>query len=138
MKDYVDDVCNQCAASGAPVIKTNAPGGYHDGAVVAPLGFEPDEFCGVWFVQFGLAVDGKFIVRRLDLGQARFRYASDVSYPGAIRKNEAEVKRDDLIEALDRRFGKDRVNIAAQTPVEAMQIWQRQWPIERRAKPPQA
>jgi hypothetical protein len=139
LKAYVDEVCNDCATNGAPIVmaRISLPRGYHDGVVVAPLDFEPDEFCGVWFVQFGLAVDGKVIVRRLDLGQARFRYtgANDVQYPGAIRKNDAEVKRDDLIEALDQRFGPDHVNTAALSAIEAMQIWQRLWPCEARARP---
>ena len=140
MKAYVDEVAEDCAANGAPVATARIAmsGGYRDGAVVAPLGFEPDEFCGVWFVQFGLAIEGRFVVRRLDLGQARFRYASesDVRYPGAIRKNEAEVKRDNLIEALDERFGPDNVNTAAQTAIEAMQIWRRQWPCDVSARRP--
>jgi hypothetical protein len=87
----------------------------------------------MWFVQFGLAVDGKFSFHRLDLGQARFRFQgeSDVPYPNAIRKNDAEVKRDDLIEALDWRFGMDFVNSTARTQIEAMQICQRLWPCDR-------
>jgi hypothetical protein len=82
MKDYVDQVCEGCAANGVAIAtaRISVPGGYRDGAVVAPLNFEPDEFCGIWFVQFGLAANGKFVVRRLDLGQARFRFtgADDV------------------------------------------------------------
>lgn len=126
MKAFVDEVCKDCAENGVVIAtdKISLVVGYRAGAVVAPLEFEPDEFCGVWFVQIGLAVNGKFIVRRLDLGQARFRFASaaDVRHPEGIRKNEAEVKRDDLIEALDQRFGRDHVNTAASTPTEAMQI----------------
>jgi hypothetical protein len=140
MKAYVDKVCKDCAANGAPVamVRIAVPSGYSDGAVVAPLGFEPDEFCGVWFVQFGLTIEGRFVVRRLDLGQARFRFTteSDVLYPGAIRKNDAEVKRDNLIEALDERFGRNHVNTAAQTAIEAMQIWQRLWPCDLTGRRP--
>jgi hypothetical protein len=103
MKAYVDKVCKDCATNGVAVATARIlpPLRYHDGAGVAPLGFEPNEFCGVWFVQFGVAVDAKFVVCRLDLGQARFRFTSerDVQYPGAIRKSDADVKRDDLIEA---------------------------------------
>jgi hypothetical protein len=131
MKDYVDRVCKATAANGRPISAASIPGGvYRDGALVAPLGFEMDEFCGIWFVQFGLAVDRRFAVHTLDLGQARFRFsgANDVQYPGAIRKNQAEVKRDELIEALDQRFGADRVNIAGTSVEEAMQICQRIWP----------
>ena len=47
---------------------------------------------------------------------------SDVRHPHGIRKNEAEVKRDELIEALDERFGPEHVNTAATTTIEAMQI----------------
>jgi hypothetical protein len=92
MKDYVDRVCKASAENGTPIL--SAPD-YRDGALVAPLGFEMDEFCGIWFVQFALAVDRKFAVHTLELGQARFRFsgADDVQYPGAIHKNQAEVKR---------------------------------------------
>jgi hypothetical protein len=84
-------------------------------------------------VQFGIALNRRFDVHRLDLGQARFRFMveSDVQHPEGIRKNEAEVKRDELIEALDQRFGPEHVNTAATTSIEAMQIWQRLWPCEK-------
>ena len=135
MKDYVDQVCQTTATDGLTIeVRTiSLPGGYRDGAVVAPLGFEPDEFCGVWFVEFGLALNKKFAVYRLDLGQARFRFKteSDVRYPEGIRKNQAEVKRDELIEAFDERFGPDQVNTAATNATEAMQIWSRLWPCKR-------
>lgn len=128
MKVYVDDVCMACAAKGATVVT----GAGRDGAVVTPLSFEVDEFSGVWFVEFGLATEGRFSVYRLDLGQARFRFsgAVDVAHPDAIRRDQAEAKRGDLIEALDRRFGPDHVNTAAQTPTEAEQIWKRLWPCK--------
>ena len=69
-------------------------------------------------------------VHTLDLGQARFRFsgADDVQYPDAIRKNQAEVKRDELIEALDQRFGRDCVNTGATSVEEDKQICQRIWP----------
>ncbi|MGC2594542.1 MAG: hypothetical protein WA425_21755, partial [Xanthobacteraceae bacterium] len=131
---YVNEICEKTAANGfaIEVERIKLPSGYRDGAVVAPLDFEPDEFCGVWFVQFGLAINRKFAVHRLDLGQARFRYmaAADVRHPEAIKKNAAEVKRDDLIEALDERFGPDQVNIAGTSKIDAMQIWQRLWPCD--------
>ena len=57
--------------------------------------------------------------------------ADDVAYPGAIRRDEAEVKRGDLIEALDERFGPNDVNTAARTKEEAMEICNRLWPPER-------
>ena len=56
--------------------------------------------------------------------------AADVRHPEAIKKNAAEVKRDDLIEALDERFGPDQVNIAGTSKIDAMQIWQRLWPCD--------
>jgi len=123
MKSYVDEICEKTAKDGTMVDGPN-------GAVVAPLDFEIDEFSGVWFVQFGIALNQRFAVHRLDLGQARFRITveSEVQYPGGIRKNEAEVKRDELIEALDQRFGSQHVNAAAATSEEAMQICQRRWP----------
>lgn len=133
MRTYVDEICKHCAENGHVIStgKIRLARGYRDGVVFAPLGFEPDEFCGLWFVEFGLAVDGRFLVRRLDLGQARFRFAGadDVQYPGAIRENEAKRRRDDLIEAFDRRFGPDDVNIAASTATDAAQIWGRLWPL---------
>ena len=134
MKAYVDVVCKECAAAGAPIAMARIPFPYHDGAVIAPLDFETDEFCGAWFVQFGLAFEGKFIVRRLDLGQARFRFsgADDVPHPEGIRPNQAQVRRDDLIDALDQRFGPEHVNTAPTTKIEAEQIWQRIWPCELR------
>jgi hypothetical protein len=96
MKDYVDQVCEDCAANGVAIAmaRISVPRGYRDGAVVAPLHYEDDEFCGLWFVQFGLAVNQRFMICRLDLGQARFRFsgANDVQYPEAIRENEAKVK----------------------------------------------
>ena len=100
--------------------------------VATPVDFEVDEFSGVWFVQLGVALNRRFAVFRRDLGQARFRFKteSDVRHPVGIRKNQAEVKRDELIEALDQRFGSDRVNTAASTSFEAIQIWQRLWPCE--------
>jgi hypothetical protein len=135
MRDYVDDVCERTATNGLIVrVETiSLPGGYRDGVVVAPLDFELDEFCGIWFVQFGVALNRRFAVHRLDLGQARFRFMveSEVRYPGAISKNQAEVKRDELIEALDERFGPDHVNTAPSTAIEAMKIWQRLWPCEK-------
>ena len=82
-------------------------------------------------MKVGLALNQRFAVHKLDLGQARFRFMaeSDVRHPHGIRKNEAEVKRDELIEALDERFGPEHVNTAATTTIEAMQIWQRLWPL---------
>jgi hypothetical protein len=143
MKDYVDQVCEDCAANGVAIAmdRISVPRGYRDGAVVAPLDYEDDEFCGLWFVQFGLAVNQRFMICRLDLGQARFRFsgANDVQYPEAIRENEAKVKRDNLIEAFDQRFGPDHVNTAASTAIEAKQIWERLWPCEPSPRrPPRA
>lgn len=132
MKTYIDDVCEQTARDGLAieVDKITLPGGYSDGAVVAPLDYELDEFTGVWLVQFGIAVARRFAVHTLDLGQARFRArgANDIPHPEAITKNQAAVKRDELIEALDQRFGTEHVSVAAGTAIEAMQIWQRLWP----------
>jgi hypothetical protein len=134
MKTYVEHVCQQCAEQGAVIATARIlhPARYREGALVMPLDYEPDEFSGMWFVQFGLAVNERFIIRRLDLGQARFRFsdADDVAYPGAIRRDEAEVKRGDLIEVLDERFGPNGVNIAARTKDEAMKICNRLWPRE--------
>lgn len=132
MKSYVDEICEKTAKNGRPV-EVGRSKGYSDGAVVAPLDFELDEFCGVWFVQFGVALNRRFAVHRLDLGQARFRFMAEgeVQHPEGIKKNEAEVKRDDLIEALDQRFGLEHVNTAATTSIEAMQIWRRLWPWEK-------
>lgn len=131
-RDYVKDVCNQCAQKGAVIAveRIVSPAHYRDGALVMPLDYEPDEFCGMWFVQFALALNERFVVRRLDLGQAKFRFsgADDVAYPAAIRRDEAEVKRGDLIEALDERFGPNDVNTAARTKEEAMEICNRVWP----------
>jgi hypothetical protein len=86
----------------------------------------------VWFVQFGIAVSRRFAVYRRDLGQARFRFStvSDVRHPNGISKNEAEVERDKLVEALDQRFGAANVYTAATNTIEAMQIWQRLWPCD--------
>jgi hypothetical protein len=132
MKGYVDEICEKTAKNGI-VIEVGRSKAYSDGAVVAPLDFEIDEFCGVWFVQFGVALDQRFAVYRLDLGQARFRMMveSDVQHPEGINKNEAAVKRDKLIEALDQRFGPEHVYAAATTSIEAMQICQRLWPCEK-------
>jgi hypothetical protein len=134
MKAYVAQACKDCVANGAVIELASIPYslGYHDGAVVAPLGFETDEFCGAWFVWLGLALGGRFIIRRLDLGQARFRFTceGEVQHPEGVRPNTAEVRRDGLIEALDQRFGPDRVNIAPRTEIEARQICQRLWPCE--------
>jgi hypothetical protein len=130
MKDYVDRVCKATAENGTQILPV---ADYRDGALVWPLEYEPDEFYAIWFVHFALAVDRKFAVHTLDLGQARFRFsgADDVQFPNAITKNQAEVKRDELIEVLDKRLGKDRVNLAATKPEEAMQICQRIWPTHR-------
>lgn len=135
MMEYVDQICRKTTDKGLiiDVEKIERPARYRDGAVVAPLDFEPDEFCGVWFVKFGMAVNGRFAVFRLDLGQSRFRFmgAGDVRHPEGISKNQAEVKRDELIEALDERFGPENANTAATTSIEAMKIWQRLWPVKR-------
>jgi hypothetical protein len=132
MREYIEKICEKTTSQGriVEIERISIPGGYRDGAVMAPLGFEVDEFCGVWCVQFGLALSRRFAVHTLELGQARFRFSGegDVQYPGAIRKNQAEVKRDELIEALDDRFGSENVNIAATSLIEAMRIWQRLWP----------
>jgi hypothetical protein len=134
MREYVDKICDMTATNGVVIDlgRISLSRGYHDGAVVTPLDFELDKFSGIWFVQFGVALNRRFAVFRLDLGQARFRFTteSDVRDPEAITKNEAEVKRDELIEALDQRFGSEYVNTAASTRIEAMQIWQRLWPCE--------
>lgn len=136
MSTYVDDICRVTGTNGLPIEVGRIPlsRGYRDGAVVAPLDFEIDEFSGIWFVKFGVAINQRFSVHRLDLGHARFRFIAEsaVRHPAGIRKNEAEVKRDELIEALDRRFGPDNVNTAATIAIEAMQIWQRLWPCEDR------
>jgi len=126
MKRYLDKIYESTAKTGAVIEGPN-------GAVVGPLDFEVDEFCGTWFVKFGLALNQRFAMHRLDLGQARFRIMveSDVQHPGGITKNEAEVKRDKLIEALDLRFGVDHVYTAATTIVEGMQICQRLWPHKK-------
>lgn len=131
--EYVDDVCKSTASSGTAIDSEKCEISYRDGALVAPLAYEMDEFSGTWFVQFGIALGRRFRLHRLDLGQARFRFsgAADVRHPEAIRKNEAEVKRDNLIEALDRRFGANQVNTAATSPENAMVICQRLWPCQR-------
>jgi hypothetical protein len=134
MKNYLNEISARTAAKGLviDVEKISLSSGYRDGVVVAPLDFEPDEFCGVWFVQFGIAVSRRFAVYRRDLGQARFRFStvSDVRHPNGISKNEAEVERDKLVEALDQRFGAANVNTAATNTIEEMQIWQRLWPCD--------
>lgn len=134
MKAYVDEICRWTATNGLMVDLggISLSRGYQDGVVVAPVDFELDEFSGVWFVQLGVALNRRFAVFRRDLGQARFRFKTefDVRHPEAISKNQAEVRRDELIEALDQRFGPERVNTAATTSFEAMQIWQRLWPCE--------
>jgi hypothetical protein len=131
MKDYVEDICENTAKNGLMINlgRIVPPASDHNGAVVAPLNFEVDEFSGIWFVEFGVALNGRFAIFRLDLGQARFRSTtvSDVRHPDGIRKNEAEVKRDQLIEALDQRFGSARVHAAASS-IEATLIWKRLWP----------
>jgi hypothetical protein len=137
MKAHVDAACKDCVANGAAIAMAQIPVRYRDGAVVAPLRWEPDEFCGVWFVRYGLAVNGRFVVRRLDLGQARFRFAceGDVQHPEGVRPNTAEVRRDALIEALDQRFGPDHVHIyctpscTSSSDTQAMQVCQRLWPL---------
>jgi hypothetical protein len=128
MKSYVDEICEKTVKNGI-AIEVGRSKGYSDGAVVAPLDFEIDEFCGAWFVRFAVALNQRFAVHRLDLGQARFRIMveNEVQHPEGIRKNEAEVKRDELIEALDQRFGPEHVYTAATTSIEAMQICQRLW-----------
>ena len=135
MRSYVDEVCKRTATYGLVIEVGRIPlsRSYRDGAVVAPVDFEIDEFSGIWFVKFGVALSQRFAVYRLDLGHARFRFMteSDLRHPEGIRKNEAEVKRDELIEALDQRFGPEHVNTAATTAIEAMQIWQRLWPCEK-------
>ena len=57
---YVEHVCQQCAGKGAVIAtaRISRPAHYRDGALVMPLDFEPDEFSGMWFIQFGLAVEG--------------------------------------------------------------------------------
>jgi hypothetical protein len=132
MKKYVDEICRKAASQGTLIEVEKIQ--YRDGAVVAPLDFELDEFSGVWFVQFAVAVNRKLGVFTLDLGQARFRFgaAGDVSHPEAITKNQALVKRDELIEALDQRFGANQVNTAASSSMEAMEICQRLWPCQER------
>ena len=134
MKSYVREICEKTATNGLMIDlgRISLSRGYQDGVVVTPVDFEVDEFSGVWFVQLGVALNRRFAVFRRDLGQARFRFKteSDVRHPVGIRKNQAEVKRDELIEALDQRFGSDRVNTAASTSFEAIQIWQRLWPCE--------
>jgi hypothetical protein len=134
MKDYVAEICEMTATNGLMIDlgRISLSRGYQDGVVVAPVDYELDDFSGVWFVQLGVALNRRFAVFRLDLGQARIRIDTefDVRHPEGLTKNEAEVKRDQLIEALDQRFGSERVNTAASTPFEAMQIWQRLWPCE--------
>jgi hypothetical protein len=94
MKSYVDEICEKTAKNG--IVIEGGLGGYSDGAVLTPLDFELDEFCGVWFVQICVALNRRFAVHRLDLGQARFRIMveSEVQHPEGISKNEALVKRD--------------------------------------------
>ena len=49
MREYVKEICEKTARTGFAVLvdRINLPSGYRDGAVVAPLDFEPDEFCGI-------------------------------------------------------------------------------------------
>lgn len=132
LKAYVAGLCSQTEARGRAVDIHRMPlHHYRQGALVFPLGFESDE-CQ-WFVEFAISVRERVAFYRLDLGQARFRFSGvdDVAYPGAIRKNQAEVKRDELIEALDARFGPNDVNAACQTAEDAMQVCNRIWPHVR-------
>ena len=104
MKDYVAEICEMTATNDLMIDLGRMPlsRSYQDGVVVAPVDYEIDEFSGVWFVQLGVALNRRFAVFRLDLGQARFRIDTefDVRHPKGLTKNEAQVKRDDLIEAL--------------------------------------
>ena len=126
MKEYVEELCERTMRAGNPVEvgRIRLQSGYRDGAVVGPVDYEDGKFCGVWFVEFGLAVSKKFGRYRKTLGQAGLRFS------GAARKSEADMLRDQLIEALDDRFGPENVIAAANTTAEAGQIWSRLWPCE--------
>jgi hypothetical protein len=49
MRGYVDEICEMTPTNGLAIElgKISLSRGYHDGAVVAPLDFELDEFSGV-------------------------------------------------------------------------------------------
>jgi len=126
MKEYVEELCERTMRAGYPVEvgQIRLQSGYRDGAVVGPVDYEDDKFCGIWFVELGLAVSQKFGRYRKALGQAGLRFS------GAVKKSEADVLRDQLIEALDDRFGPENVIAAANTTAEAGQIWGRLWPCK--------
>jgi hypothetical protein len=65
MRSYVDEVFKRTVTNGLVIEIGKIPlsRGYRDGAVVAPLDFEIDEFSGVWFVKFGVALARKRSLR---------------------------------------------------------------------------